>query len=148
MHPDLQELCRVLSVLYLKLQNSHFSVTRTTVLFSLIGGKEIATGVLEQWNNGVIYMDSGSRDFAEGAKTRPHEFRRFLRTCKLAAKGWQRENFISEKQGIQKVTLTFVGCNANRGATCKLITTWDNRSLWSWVVILLNDLTKLRFTYL
>lgn len=55
MHPDLQELCRVLSLLYLKLQNSHFSVTRrTTVLFSLIGGKEIATGVLEQWNNGVI----------------------------------------------------------------------------------------------
>lgn len=55
MHPDLQELCRVLSVLYLKLQNSHFSVTRrTTVLLSLIGGKEIATGVLEQWNNGVI----------------------------------------------------------------------------------------------
>lgn len=74
-------------------------------------------------------MDSGRRDFAEGAETRPHEFSRFLCTCKSAAKGRHRENFIFEKQGIQKVTLTFVDCNANRGATCKLNTTWDNRSL-------------------
>lgn len=57
MHPDLQELCRVLSILYLKLQNSHFSVTRRTiVLFGLTARKEIASGVLEKWINGVIIL--------------------------------------------------------------------------------------------
>lgn len=85
MHPDLQELCRVLSILYLKLQNSHFSVTRrTTDLFSLTGRKEIATGVLEQWNNGVIILEVEA-EISQSAK-RPHELSRSLRTCKLAAK--------------------------------------------------------------